>query len=174
MPNREPILARRWGAATHGLVRFCRSDNTNNNMGEAMKRAIVALLVAGLGFLAAGCEMPEEGDSGSKSASKPVKVQAKQILKQFEDNEAAADGKYKGKNLQVSGVVDKVDTELLDDEQYVVRIGAGSDFELTTVNCNDQSSSDVSKIKKGQKITVVGGFDDGGDLGVELKDCKIK
>lgn len=141
-----------------------------------MKRAIAALLVTGLGFLAAGCEMPDEASgSGSKSSAKPdVKVEAKKILKEFEDNEAAADGKYKGKTVAVSGVVDKVDTELLDDNQYVVRIGAGSDFELTTVNCNDQTSKDVSKIKKGQKLTVIGAFDDGGDLGVELKDCRIK
>lgn len=141
-----------------------------------MKRAIVGLLVAGLGFLATGCEVPEDGaETGSKASSKPdVKVEAKKILKEFEENEAAADGKYKGKTVQVSGVVDKVDTEIFDDEQYSVQIGDGGDFVLFTVNCNDQSSKDVSKIKKGQKITVVGAFDDGGDLGVELSDCKIQ
>lgn len=140
-----------------------------------MKRAITALLLAGLGLTVAGCEVPEDGGgSGSKSSGKPdLKVQASKVLKEFENNEAAADGKYKNKVLQVSGVVDKVDTELLDDEQYVVRVGAGSQFDIITVNCNDQSSKDVTKIKKGQKIIVIGKFDDGGDLGVELKDCRI-
>lgn len=142
-----------------------------------MKRATVALLVAALGFLAAGCEVPEDGsESGSnkKNNSKPVKVQAKKILKEFEENEAAADGKYKGKTLQVAGVVDKIDTEFIDDEEYVVNVGAGSDFELITVNCDDQASKDVASLKKGQQITVVGDFEDGGDLGVELDNCKIK
>lgn len=142
-----------------------------------MKRATVALLVAALGFLAAGCEVPEDSsESGSdkKSNSKPVKVQAKKILKEFEENEAAADGKYKGKTLQVAGVVDKIDTEFIDDEEYVVNVGAGTDFELITVNCDDQASKDVASLKKGQQITVVGDFEDGGDLGVELENCKIK
>lgn len=115
-------------------------------------------------------------DSGSESkepAEKPMKVQAKKLLKEFEENEAAADAKYDGKILQVAGVVDKVDTEVWDDEQYVIRVGAGTQFDFITVNCNDQSQSDVTSIKKGQDITVVGKFDDGGDLGVELKDCKV-
>lgn len=122
------------------------------------------------------CASTDTGD-GAK-AGKPgkpdVKVQATQIMKQFTDNEAAADGKYKGKTIQVTGVVDKIDTELMDDEQYVIRIGGGSDFELFTVNCDDQSSKTVAKMKKGQKITVVGDFEDGGDLGVELENCAVK
>jgi tRNA_anti-like len=140
-----------------------------------MNRAILALLIAVLGFAASGCSATGDGSDSDQAPGKPdVKVEAKQILKEFENNEAAADGKYKNKTLQVSGVVDKVDTEIFDDEKYVVRVGAGTQFAFTTVNCNGQSSKDVAKIKKGQKITVVGGFDDGGDLGVELKPCRVK
>lgn len=115
------------------------------------------------------------GDSGSgdKSTSKPVKVEASQILKEFEENEAAADGKYKDKTLQVTGVVSKVDTEFIDEDEYVVQVGAGTDFDFITVNCDDQSADAVSSLKKGDDITVVGDFEDGGDLGVELKNCKI-
>ncbi|MCW2738621.1 hypothetical protein [Nocardioides sp.] len=142
-----------------------------------MKRAAIALLIAALGFVAAGCDVPEdsaESGKSKKSNSKPVRVEAKKILKQFDDNEAAADGQYKGKTLQIAGVVDKIDTELFDDDEYVVNVGAGSDFEFVTVNCDDQASKDVASLKKGQKITVVGDFEDGGDLGVELENCKIK
>lgn len=143
-----------------------------------MKRTIAALSIAVLGFTAAGCAAAEEGDSGSGSngkSSKPdMKVKATGIMKEYEENEAAADGKYKGKTLQVSGVIDKIDTEFMDDEEYVINIGGGTDFEFFTVNCDDQDSKDVASLKKGQKITVVGDFEDGGDLGVELKNCTIK
>lgn len=138
-----------------------------------MKRMVSVLIVTGLGFISFGCAAPES-DSGEKNTSPPVKVRAGKILKEFEENEAAADGKYKGKNLQVAGFVDKVDTDVLDEEKYVVRVGTPSDFNIITVNCNDQTSADVKKVKKKQPITVVGTFEDGGDLGVELKDCKIK
>lgn len=143
-----------------------------------MKRAIVAMLVAALAFVAAGCEVPEaSGDpakGSKKNNSKPIKVQASKILKEFEENEAAADAKYKGKTLEVSGFVDKIDTELLDDEEYVVNVSDGNEYAIFTVDCDDQKSKDVTPLKKGQKITVVGNFEDGGDLGVDLDNCSIK
>lgn len=112
----------------------------------------------------------EKTEKAEKTAP-AMKVQAAAILKEFEGNEAAADLKYKGKTLRVTGTVAKVDTELFDDSEYVIQVNGGGDFEFTSVNCNDQAQEDVAKIEIGQTITVVGVFDDGGDLGVELKDC---
>jgi hypothetical protein len=141
-----------------------------------MKRVITAVLIAGLGFATSGCGASSgSGSDSSESVGKPdVTVEAKQVLTAFEKNEAAADGKYKGKTLEVSGVVSKVDTEMFDEEKYIVQVGGGGRYEILTVNCNGLASEDVSKIKKGDEITVVGVFDDGGDLGVELKPCEIK
>jgi hypothetical protein len=119
----------------------------------------------------------DTGDSGGSAEEKPnkaLKVTAARILKDFEDNEAAADGKYKGKTLQITGVVEKVDTEIFDDSEYVVQVSGGGQFEIWTVNCDDQSSGEVSALAKGDDIVVAGEFEDGGDLGVELKACKIQ
>lgn len=113
-----------------------------------------------------------EASKETAPAAQAMKVQAAALLKEFEGNEAAADIKYSGKLLRVTGEVSKVDTEFLDDSQYVIQVNGGGDFEFTNVNCNDQAAEDVAKIQIGQQITVVGEFDDGGDLGVELKDCK--
>jgi len=107
------------------------------------------------------------------AAPKAMKVRAATILKDFEDNEAAADAKYKDKTLRVTGIVDKVDTEFIDEDQYVIQLGGGGDFEITTVNCDDQTPSVAAKIKKGDRLTVLGEFEDGGDLGIELKGCKL-
>ena len=54
-----------------------------------------------------------------------------------------------------------------------MRVSDGRQFAILTVNCKDLSSDEVSSLKRGDDITVVGEFDDGGDLGVEIKDCKI-
>jgi hypothetical protein len=35
------------------------------------------------------------------------------------------------------------------------------------------STGELSTLKKGNKTTVIGEFDDGGDLGVDVKDCKL-
>jgi hypothetical protein len=104
--------------------------------------------------------------------AKPMVVKTATILKDFEDNELAADAKYKGKTLAITGVVNEIDTELFDDEKYILRLGSGGDFEFLTVNCNDMSTDDLAKYNKGDTVTVIGEFDDGGDLGVEVKDCE--
>jgi hypothetical protein len=104
---------------------------------------------------------------------KAVAVEAADILKEFESNEAAADLKYEGETLQVTGNVAKVDTEFWDEEQYVVQLDSGRRWDILTVNCNDMAANDVAKLTKGSTATVVGQFDDGGDLGVELSDCTL-
>lgn len=102
-----------------------------------------------------------------------VEVTAEAIVKEFGENELAADTKYKGKTLKISGVVDSIDTDLFDEEKYILALGGGGDFELFTVNCNDMSTDELATLNTGQTVTVVGQFDDGGDLGVEVSDCVL-
>ena len=109
----------------------------------------------------------------AKPAPKAIPVKAAKIVKEFEDNELAADAKYKGKTLRITGVVEKIDTELLDDEKYILQLGGGGDFEVFTVNCHDMSTKELSTLKKGDNATVIGEFDDGGDLGVDAKNCAL-
>ena len=130
--------------------------------------AVIALVLLG------GCGATSTSSGDDSQAGKPdLKVEAKKIIQEFEKNEASADAKYKGKTLQVSGVVDKVDTEIFDEDQYSIRINGGGRFELISVNCNDISAKVAGGIKAKKPITVVGVFDDGGDLGIELKNCRV-
>lgn len=116
----------------------------------------------------------EEEKAEPKAAEpKAMKVDAQKILKEFEENEAAADAKYKGKVIEVPGEIYKVDTEVWDEDQYIVQVNGGGQWDFLTVNCNDLPASAVTSLKKGQDVTVRGEFDDGGDLGVEIKDCKV-
>ena len=62
---------------------------------------------------------------------------------------------------------------VLDEEQYVIEINGGGDWDIWTVNCNDVSASVAARVKVDSQVTVIGTFDDGGDLGVELKDCTL-
>lgn len=112
----------------------------------------------------------------TKNEPKPVEVvsvAAGDLLAEFTDNELAADNKYKGQRLEVAGVVDKIDTDILDDEKYILRIGTGSDFEITTVNCAGIDNEALAQVSTGDDVTVIGDFDDGGDLGVELVNCQF-
>ncbi|WP_248762115.1 OB-fold putative lipoprotein [Pseudarthrobacter sp. SSS035] len=117
---------------------------------------------------------PAATEAPAKAAApEVVSVDAAQLLADFKGNEAAADAKYKGKVLQVTGSVDKVDTELLDKDQYIVRLDNGDQFSFLHVNCSDIAAAKAATIVPESAITVRGTFQDGGDLGVELKACEV-
>ena len=103
-------------------------------------------------------------------ASKPVAVTAGDLIKQFEENELQADAKYKGKTLKITGIVEQIDTELLDEDAYVLDLTGGGDFEILAVHVYDIPTEDLASINKGDKVTVTATFDDGGDLGVDVND----
>lgn len=102
-----------------------------------------------------------------------VTANASDMVKEFEDNELAADAKYKGKWVQVNGVVNKIDTEMFNSKKYILQIGSGSEWELLTVNCHDMPNEVLSGLSTGNSVSVVGEFSDGGNLGVELKHCRL-
>lgn len=106
-------------------------------------------------------------------AGADVKITAGEFIKEFEGNELAADQKYKGKTVEVSGVVEKIDTELFNEDKYLLNITDGGDFEFLSVTCHDMDNDVLSKLTVGSAIKVIGDFDDGGDLGVDLKNCKV-
>lgn len=107
------------------------------------------------------------------AAPEVLHVEATQLLADFKANEAAADLKYKGKTLEVTGNVGKVDTEFLDKDQYVAKLDDGSQYSFLNVNCNDLTAAQAATVTSGTTVTVRGQFQDGGDLGVEIKNCQI-
>lgn len=125
--------------------------------------------------------VPVESDLADSEASDPapvvpapaIAVDAAQLLEDFEANEAAADLKYVGQTLEVTGSVKGVDTEFLDDAKYIVQLGDGSEFSFTSVNCTDVPTDQAAAVVSDSTITIRGVFEDGGSLGVDLKDCVV-
>jgi hypothetical protein len=114
------------------------------------------------------------GGSGSGTASEAasVKVDAATILKDYEENEVAADNKYKDKVVEITGVVDSIGKDILDD--IYVTIGTGAQFELPLVQCFVAKGLEdgAAKLQKGQKLTVTGRVD-GVLMNVLVKDCRF-
>jgi hypothetical protein len=103
---------------------------------------------------------------------KPVAVQAKALTKEYDDNELAADGKYKDKLLAVSGKVDSIAETF---GQVSVQLEGHN--RVITVMCSFQDSERdaVSKLKKSQLATLVGhGNGMTAGLYVGLDNCKVQ
>jgi hypothetical protein len=107
------------------------------------------------------------------SATPDLTVYADELIEEFDDNELRADAKYKGKTLEVIGVVTNIDAELFDDEKYILSMNGGGDWDFLTVSCYDIDPGILMNVDIGSTISVIGDFDDGGDLGVILKNCSI-
>ena len=154
-----------------------------------MKNQLLTLTTIGLIFLFVilGCSAPAESNKGEKNsantvsnsananetiAEKPIKLNAKELTKAYEENELAADEKYKDKTLAVTGKVSNIAetfgsiTVSLDGHNLVVSVMCSFD---------EAEKENVIKLKKGQQVTLIGKGDGmTGGLYAGLKECKIQ
>jgi len=135
--------------------------------------AIVAIIVMSQSGGGSDTPAADGGSSVSQSAKPDLTVRASKLINDFEKNELAADKTYDGKTLKVTGVVDKIDTDVWDDSKYILNLTGGGEFEILSVSVHGMSNGELSKITTGEKVTVIAKFDDGGDLGVDLKDAHL-
>jgi hypothetical protein len=112
------------------------------------------------------------GDGGTSSASSgdTIPVSAEQLLADYEANEVAADEKYKGKRLEVTGTIDNIGKDVLDNSYVALKTGKQYDFR--SVQCYFDDNSVLVTLSKGRRVKITGRCD--GLFGtLSLKDCKL-
>lgn len=91
---------------------------------------------------------------GSTQAQNPsYTISANQLFKEYDDNEVAADDKFKQKIILVSGIINDIGKDIMDNP-YIVMGGDGVNGVQSTFN--DDQISVISKLSKGQYIFVKG------------------
>lgn len=142
-----------------------------------MKNSIINLGIISIFalVLVLGCGGAKQTTSTTETATtneKPIAVQAKVLTKEYDENEVAADGKYKGKMLAVTGKISNIA------ETFGSMTVSLEGHEITkTVMCNfeDSEKANIAKLKKGQQATLIGKGDGStGGLYVGLEKCKIQ
>lgn len=106
----------------------------------------------------------------SKQLPDFIEVTANNLYSEYEANEVAADRKYKGNTIIVSGEIQKIAKEILG-KPYVILGGEGF---LDGVQCvfDRNQEGAVAKLSKGQSINIRGKVS--GKLGnVLLDNCEI-
>lgn len=146
-------------------------------MSKPIDRLSAAFVVAVALAIALGCDKGKSSRSGSSGeGSKPtapeVKVSAAELLQAYEGNEVAADARFKGKVVEVTGIVGDIKKDILDD--IYVTIGTGKELEIPEVQCfvADGMAGKAGGLAKGAKITAVGTVD-GLMMNVLVKDCRF-
>lgn len=100
-----------------------------------------------------------------------IKITASQLYAEYEANEISADEKYKGKTLEVSGIVDGIAKDILNSSYVILK----TSNIIGRIQCyiEDSEQSKAAALQKGQKITVIG-RNDGKMMNILLKDCYIR
>ena len=133
-----------------------------------MKNFLTILSV--LFFIVIGLASIEDEAPAINSETKPVlSVNSKTLYKDYTNNEIAADDKYKGKVIQVSGTIRDIGNDIMDDA-YITLVG--DDF-FGDIQCFFPDKSSLLKVNKGQKVTVVG-YCTGLFVNIILQNCVIK
>lgn len=120
-----------------------------------------------------GIDNPAPTTPTPTPAITPISISSADLLSAYDANEVNADDLYKGELLSVTGTINNIGKDIVD-EVYIT-LGTGSSYELYSVQCyftKDDEIDKVSELEKGETVTVVGKCD-GKALNVQLKDCYI-
>jgi hypothetical protein len=132
--------------------------------------AVTLVLLAAL----SGCSRPVKPPPAPEAPPTPVAtLKAADLLNEYKSNELAADGKYKGKLIQVTGKFASVQKDLIG--RYYVSMEGGSDADFNVACYLSESGKDeAAKLQANQDLTVRGVCD--GRLAgqvLTLKQCEI-
>ena len=113
-------------------------------------------------------------NSNKKQMEPELSISATELINAYNENEVKADKMYKGKIVEVNGIVDGIDSDM--DDKAVVRLSDGDKFSIYTVSCyiDDENQDNACELKKGENVTIIGKED--GEIAGQpcIKNCKIK
>jgi hypothetical protein len=100
----------------------------------------------------------------------PIKISASDLYASYHANEVAADGKYKGRILEVRGIVTTIGKDVLDNP-YVSLAGSDNEFESVNAYFGKDKADELAKLSKGESISVTC-RGNGMSIGSPVLDCK--
>jgi len=124
-------------------------------------------------FAIASSESEDEVQNEISDVEPEITVKASVLSAEYQENEVAADLKYKGKVLLVTGTVDDIGKDITD--SIYVSLSDGEEYSLSGVQCffADSQTSVAADLKKGQNISIKGKCE-GLMINVLLKGCTVK
>ena len=124
--------------------------------------AFIALIFFPIIFSGTNSETPQTESTQATTtpttiATEPpvIDISPADLHSAYEENEVAADNQYKGKLVRITGTIDNIGKDILD-EVYIT-IEAGNTFD--SIQCyfeNEEQIEKVATLKSGEEITLVG------------------
>ena len=113
-------------------------------------------------------------NSNKKQMEPELNISATELINAYNENEVKADKMYKGKIVEVNGIVDEIDSGISDNAMVI--LSDGDEFSFDDVICyiDNDNQNKACELNKGENVTIIGKAD-GEVAGTPcIKDCKIK
>lgn len=101
-----------------------------------------------------------------------IDITPAELYNAYEENEVAADNLYDGKKLRITGVIESIGKDILDD--VYITIDAGDYNEIQCYFENEKEIEKVAALKTGDEITLVGECSGISILNVIMRNCEIE
>lgn len=120
-----------------------------------------------------GLTQAEEPEAAERTAPSYVDADIKDVLAVYKGNELKGDQLFKDKKIRITGKVDDVKKDILNNP--FITLGTGKQFEIPQIQCSlaDSEKGKAAEVQKGQQLTIVGEVS-GLMMNVQLANCIIE
>ena len=130
--------------------------------------SIFLFIIIGFGSLDE-LENLDQSPKVTSDSNPSVTISASKLYKEYNENEIAADEKYKGKIIEVTGVIRDIGNDIMDNA-YITLVG---DEYFGDIQCYFNEKSVVAKLSKGKRVTVIGSCS-GLMINVQINNCIVR
>ncbi|HMO77714.1 MAG TPA: hypothetical protein PKA42_02285 [Candidatus Paceibacterota bacterium] len=102
-----------------------------------------------------------------------INIQATDLIADYRANEIAADSTYKGKTVQVTGVVGSIAKDILNNPYVTLKNESGSTFESVQCFFSRADEASLANVSKDTRITLQGRVSGWSLSSVVIRDCSI-
>lgn len=101
-----------------------------------------------------------------------ISISAVDLYNQFDNNAVAAEAAYKGKTVQVTGVIDSIDKDIWGSPYVSLR---ADEYGWSSITCyfSGEHLDSLASLSSGKTVIIRGTCDDKGIMSVSVKDCTI-
>ncbi len=136
---------------------------------------IVVLVLAAIGNTSSESVSQGNLQSGEAISQQPreaIVVTALKLYTDYDANEVAADAKYKGNLVRVSGTVGSIGKDVLD-TPYVTLSADQYDFKSVQCMFGTKDSAVLAELSKGQQVTLEGEVSGKSLTNVLVRSCRV-
>lgn len=141
-------------------------------VGTCSGLSLTNVLVKDCSIVNASSAENDNSQTTTEPETELIEIAAADLFAAYNENEVAADSKYEGKKLKITGTINNIGTDILDNVYITLDTGEV----LYSVQCyfkDGDEEAKVADLKKGDTVTLIG-VCEGMSLNVIMKRCEIQ